>query len=96
MNKKLFAGIFAAIFIMTVFFSCLFIAEEINHECSGADCPICAFMEECENTLHRIGSGPISYISSVFPAMFYLALIFAALSEPVKETLVTYKVRMDN
>ncbi|XME02426.1 hypothetical protein QYZ88_017410 [Lachnospiraceae bacterium C1.1] len=37
MNKKLFAGIFAAIFIMTVFFSCLFIAEEINHECSGAE-----------------------------------------------------------
>lgn len=55
------------VFLITVFFSGLFILEHTHHHCTGEDCPICM---ELEMSIHTI-----SAIRTLMPV---IALIFAA------------------
>lgn len=38
-------------FLLAVLVSLAFCAEEVNHDCTGADCVICAQLNLCENVL---------------------------------------------
>lgn len=46
-------------FLLAVLVSLAFCAEEVNHDCTGADCAICAQLNLCENVLRtgKDGSG---------------------------------------
>ena len=39
-------------FLLAILVSLTFCAEEVNHDCTGADCAICAQLKLCENILH--------------------------------------------
>lgn len=46
-------------FLLAVLVSLAFCAEEVNHDCTGADCAVCAQLKLCENVLRtgKDGSG---------------------------------------
>ena len=56
-HKRIAAGIMGILMLFIVLFSAFYIAAEADHDCTGEDCPICACIQQCENTLHQIGDG---------------------------------------
>ncbi|MCR5746090.1 MAG: hypothetical protein K6G03_00095, partial [Lachnospiraceae bacterium] len=52
------AAVAVAIIILTaVIFSVFYTALETKHECSGEDCPVCAFLLQCEILIRTVSSG---------------------------------------
>ena len=77
-------------------FSAPFIAIEADHDCTGEDCPICACIAQCENTLHQIGDGAAVQAAVIVPVFFMLILAFLFADNFTQETLVSRKVRLNN
>ena len=65
-------------FLLAVLGSLTFCAEEVHHDCTGADCAVCAQLKLCENILHsgKDGSGPFI----LTPAPHFGGLAVALLS----------------
>ena len=48
-------------FLLAILVSLTFCAEEVDHDCSGADCVLCAQLKLCENILHAGKDGEHFY-----------------------------------
>ena len=95
-SGKLTAGIISVMMLLFVLLSSFYIAAEANHDCAGHDCPVCACVQQCEDSLHRVFDGLtaqaaafIPVVCCVLPALF-TAPTFAC------ETLVSKKIRLNN
>ncbi len=93
--RRITAGIIGLLMLVTMLFSAFYIAAEINHDCSGEDCPVCACIQQCENTLRGVGNGtplPVSVIG------ISLILLITACCPAVisQDTPVSRKVRLNN
>ncbi|MBQ6967139.1 MAG: hypothetical protein IJP84_04465 [Lachnospiraceae bacterium] len=86
----------AFMMLFVVLFSAFFIAVEANHHCEGDDCPICACIAMCENTLRQTGAGTAHLIAVVFPISFILIAAFLQETGLKQETLISRKVRLNN
>ena len=57
--------IISALLILLIFFvlfaSYYFILHETRHDCSGEDCPVCALVAICRNTLRSFSIGLILF-----------------------------------
>ena len=95
-NKRIAAGSMAVLMFFIMLFSASFIAIEADHDCTGEDCPICACIAQCENTLHQIGDGVAVQAAVIVPVFFMLipAVLFA--DDFTRETPVSRKVRLNN
>ncbi len=90
------AGIMGLMMLFIVLFSSFYIAAEADHDCCGEDCPICACIHQCENTLRGIGDRAAVRFAVVAPViliLFAAAFVIAAVSQ---DTLVSRKVRLNN
>lgn len=90
------AGIMAFMVLFVVLFSTFFIAVEANHECHCHDCPICTCIQQCEQALHSIGTGLVSQLSVIIPILFFIVSVVICVRRFSQDTLVSYKVRMNN
>jgi len=93
---KVFAGIIGIMMFFVILVSACYIAAEACHVCCEDDCPICACIQICENMLQKTGYG------IVFSAQVVLAVVFLCLftrvfvSDTLRETPVSKKVRLNN
>ena len=96
-NKKRLIAlvVLAAVLVITLFSSC-YVIKEADHDCSGAACPICAMIEQCEDNLRQIGTGQITIIAVVAAICCFFSAFYPAVSTVSIETLVTRKVRLNN
>lgn len=76
--------------------SAFFLAAEAGHDCTGEDCPICAVLQMCEETVHKLGTG------LVLLAVWLLSpLLFATTYDSISDysvpalSLISQKVRME-
>lgn len=95
-QKRRAAWILLAGFLLAVLASLLFCAEEVNHDCTGADCTICAQLNLCENVL-RIGKdGSGQFIRTPMP--HFAAAVLLPLCSPLLliKTPVRLKVKLSN
>lgn len=94
--KRATACVMGIMMLVFVLFSVLFITREAGHDCTGEDCPVCAVMMECENTLHQIGSAALP---SIVPALSVFFLFFSACLFALVDafgTPVSKKIRLNN
>ncbi len=85
-----------AILIITLFFSTLFIAEEMgHHDCTGEDCPICATIEMCISVIKECGAGLIVVMSVSLLLDFVIEKAEVYKRNNISNSLITDKVRMD-
>ena len=89
-------SVFAAVMLLlAVLFSAFFISEELHHDCTGEDCPICRTISLCETLLNRAFSG------TAVMAVSFLAVITVMFDcllpgiPDITDTLVSNKVRLD-
>lgn len=90
------AALVGLFMVLTLLLSAAFIAKEAGHDCSGEDCPVCAVIAQCENTIRRIGSGLIPVIAAVAVMLTVLQLPVLYTSMAQAFTPVSQKVRMNN
>lgn len=97
MKKQRTMALVISVFILVIsLFSTFFIAEESNHDCTGQDCPICACIQQAEQTVKNLGSGILSEglglaIAGIVAILLIEIEIFVPASSPVAQ-----KVRMNN
>lgn len=96
-EKRITAWIAMAAIVFVMLFSVIYISQHSDHECTGAECPVCAVMEECA-----------AHIKSVGTAVVFIAIvIFLSLSAQQRRqypndtavfccSLISQKVRMNN
>ena len=90
------AGMMAFMLLFIMLFSSFFIAAHADHDCTGEDCPVCAFIQQCENNIRGAGGG-ITYISVVIlPVFLSFLLISADILSFQWGTPVSTKVRLNN
>ena len=83
-------------FLLAVLGSLTFCAEEVNHNCTGADCAVCAQLKLCENILH-IGKDRSGQIIRTLAPHFVLAALLS-LSSPILliKTPIRLKVKLSD
>lgn len=87
--------VLAAVLVITLFSSC-YVIEEADHDCTGAACPICAMIDQCEDNLRQIGIGQITIIAVAAAICCFFSAFYPAVSTVSIETLITRKVRLNN
>ena len=95
-QKRIAAGIIGMLMIIVMLFSAFYISSETGHDCIGEDCPICACVQQCENVLHKIGSGLAFIISAIVPVISAVICVFLFVSDIQKQTLISRKIRMND
>ena len=93
---KTLAGIMAAMILLVMLFSAIFIVTHTDHDCTGEDCPICACLQQCENILHGAGDGSHLIASGIIPLVLITGFILVSSSIVISDTPVSIKVRMNN
>ena len=77
-------------------FSSLFIVLEHEHDCSGADCPICFLLHQAEENLTCLGLAEHSFCEwAVSPAQIIKEWILPCCQFTIPFTLVHLKVRQN-
>lgn len=87
-------AIFAIVFVML--FSTIYISKHIDHNCSGADCPICATLEQCSNNLKTIGTILVFVVIGLFASVSLQKELQPELDVAFNCSLISQKVRMNN
>ncbi|AOZ97622.1 hypothetical protein [Butyrivibrio hungatei] len=90
------AAFVGAMLLIGMLFSHIYIANEYHHDCTGEECPICQCIAECEAFIEQISTGVILFIA--------IAAVIFAVSKTVQSfkgdflsnTLVSFKVRLNN
>jgi hypothetical protein len=95
-SRRLSTGIMAFMILFVVLFSAFFLSIEANHHCSGNDCPICACMQMCENTLHHIVKCDSAAATIFLPFIIFFSSISDYVCSIIRTTPVSEKVRLDN
>lgn len=88
---------FLFFFVIASVLAQAYIISNINHNCTGDGCPICAYIRQMETFLAQIGAAAIIIL-------IMIALLFAIISVPlILEsirvdflTLISIKARMNN
>ena len=94
-SKKIMSGIIVLMMLSFLMLSSVFIAREADHDCCGEDCPICEFIQQCENTVRGeflVSSG----LSVIIPVLFVIFSVCLLVDAFVKATPVSRKIRLNN
>lgn len=92
--RKFRVSMIGMIMLFAVLFSSFYIASEADHDCMGSDCPVCGFVQQCENTLHSFG-GDASDLSSAGISVVILIVFFLFLFFLIRKTPVSNKERLN-
>ncbi len=86
----------AAVLVITLFFSSVFIAEEMgHHDCTGEDCPICATIELCISIIRTCEAVTVMASALVIMAAPLITTTAIYDAETVTFSLIDNKVRLD-
>lgn len=90
------AALLGTVLLCVVLLSSAFLAAEVQHDCAGHDCAVCAQMNQCAKTL-RVSSGGILLAAAV-----YLVAVTAPEETPLRllslvyRTPVSQKIRLND
>ncbi len=92
--KRVASVVFAGLFVFVMMFSLFVIASEADHDCSGADCPICEMIAVCRNILKTL-SGAVVALAALFSAFCaVMRLVPLCKNGAGTETPISLKVKL--
>ncbi len=83
-------------FLLAVLAALTFCAEEVNHDCTGADCAICAQLKLCKNILHAGKDGSRPFIRTPAPHFVLAALLSLCSPLLLIKTPIRLKVKLSD
>lgn len=93
---RIMAGIMGLMMLVIVLFFTFYIASEADHDCCGKNCPICAIMQQCDNTLHGIGDGITGSGGAAAVILFTVIAPAFVVTAASSDTLISRKVRLND
>lgn len=60
-KRRLFSALLVLLIVFVLVASYYFILHETRHDCSGEECPVCALVAICRNTLRSFSIGLILF-----------------------------------
>ena len=95
-KKRVVAVILSALVLFALMTSLFVIMHEADHDCIGENCPVCAVIAVCQNTLKTL-SGIVGAAAVVFACLLLTASVIASFRTiSYNETPVSLKVRLLN
>ena len=96
MKTKRLAIALSLLLVFVMLFSHLFVIAEADHDCSGEDCPVCAVIALCQNTLKVLGEAFIAAVAAFACLRFatFVISLFHTLTNT--ETPISLKVKLLN
>ena len=95
-RRHMIAAAFALVAVLAVLSSSIFLIEHAEHDCAGADCPICEQLYACAQSLRNLAAaGTVVLTVAGFAAVSCAALcpdVFVA----ALQTPVLLKVKLSN
>ncbi|MBQ9545559.1 MAG: AraC family transcriptional regulator [Clostridia bacterium] len=95
-ERRVGAAILAAFLLICVTASLIFIAGEADHDCSGDDCPVCAFIAICRNTLRSLFEAAAVFAVTAASVGFAAVTVSASSAGLHGATPVSLKVKLLN
>lgn len=83
-------------FLLAILVSLTFCAEEVNHDCTGADCAVCAQLKLCENILHAGKDDSEQFIRTSVPHFMLAALLLLCSPLLLIKTPIRLKVKLSD
>lgn len=95
-TRKVTVIIVTLLMLLEILFSCLYIYEHSDHDCSGEECQVCHILSECINNLKNVGTGVLNIqnITSIVMFMCICSICYMGIFKC--NSLVIQKVRMNN
>lgn len=94
--RRLAAALVCFSMLVLLLFSVFCIAARSDHVCTQEDCPICACVQRCKDTLRQVGTDAAIPAAPVLLAAVFLPLPLSVPREAPHATLITQKLRMNN
>lgn len=95
-KRRIVALFLAMIIAASMLFSFIYLAEHTNHECKGAECPICETIVQCQNNLKTIGTAVV-VISAIIVFVTECTNTKLLYRDSISyNSLITQKVRLNN
>jgi len=89
-----FAAMIAVLVVML--FSSVYIAEHTEHQCTGANCPICATLEQCQAQLKQLAGAVFFFICMLSILVTSVCNIEEYKDNILNDSLVRKKVRIND
>ena len=94
-NNKILALIISMVLGFVVLGASVFIADNSDHDCIGAECSTCMAIEQCENTIHALGLAVGGALTAFLIGFIILQLITVKSETKVlSSTLISLKVEL--
>ena len=95
-SKRILSFVMGIIMLVMILFSGFYIAHEIDHDCSGEDCPICICITQCESLLELISCATANNIEISFNTCIIILSVCFPVLFFIHKTLILKKVRLNN
>lgn len=96
LTKKITAYVVVITIVFMMLFSAFYIGNHSGHYCDGQDCPVCAVLEQCSETL-RVISTAVIFVCITLSMFSFLLFYFNSETENFyNNSLISKKVRMNN
>ncbi len=95
-KKRLTVVILAALILFALMTSLFVIIREADHDCTGENCPVCAVIAVCQNTVKTLG-GVLGAAAIAFACFCFTASVIAFFRTiSYNKTPVSLKVKLLN
>ena len=95
-KKRVMAAVLAALILVVMLSSSLFIIEHADHDCTGEDCPICEQIYLCTQTLKTLSAAVMATCVFFLLAALLQIRIRQVEAACVSHTPVSLKVKLSN
>lgn len=82
--------------LLMVVLSISFVAENLEHDCTGEDCSVCAIMAECESEIRSLGGAILLSFAVAYAIKRLTEKIYDDTETLVASSLISQKVRLNN
>lgn len=86
----------SGIITLIMLLSAMYMAEEVHHECSGEECPICECLHICEEILYETEGAEVVLVAAAVTVLIVYMMERGAVYMLLHDTPVSEKVRMDS
>lgn len=94
-SKRITAWIALAAVVLVMLFSVIYVSQHADHECTGAECPVCAVLEQCGNNIKNIGAIVVAIIAAFFLCVSIQKSVQYVISTYSDDSLISQKVRLN-
>lgn len=95
-KKRIMSWILIVFFVTGVLFSYGYIARNVEHDCTGQECPICMHLQQAAQFLSNIKTMSTTPVLLAFLSVFTLGAVLVYTHEYCTDTLVSLKVELLN